>query len=464
MVKKKTPTDASEQSSQWVRLDRPIPLPSYVRDALQKLHNEGYVGYIVGGSVRDFLLGRESKDHDIATNALPDELCKLFPLSIMVGKEFGVIKVPTGAHPPLMEIATFRKDLDYQDHRHPTGVVFSSPAEDAERRDFTINALFYDPKSNRIFDPTGGIEDLKARRIRAIGDPSTRFKEDALRLLRAIRFKTQLGFDLDPDTSRAIQARARLISKVSTERVRDELTLMWKGPRPAEALRFLSELGLLQFILPEVQALKGVPHIPSYFDHEDLWMHLIKTLEFLVLQNPVRSFTLVWSIVLHEIGKPVVARMNAEKNFNGHELEGAKIAEKIADRFRFSRADTDQIVRMISEHMKFKDVFQMRESTLQRWIREDYFEELLAFHKADAVASDGNLAYFEFCLNRLESNKKSPPVALQKILDGKDLIQLGFQPGPLFSEILRVVEDLALERKLMTKDEALDFVVRNYIK
>ena len=464
MVKKNPPTDASEQSSHWIRLDRPIPLPAYVRDALQKLHSEGYVGYVVGGSVRDFLLGRESKDYDIATNALPDQLCKLFPLALMVGKEFGVLKVPTGSQPPLMEIATFRKDLDYQDHRHPSGVVFSTPSEDAARRDFTINALYYDPKSNRIFDPTGGMEDLKVRKIRAIGDASVRFREDALRLLRAIRFKTQLGFDLNPETSRAIQARARLITKVSAERVRDELSLMWKGPKPSEALSLLSELGLLQFILPEVQALKGVPHIPSYSDDEDLWAHLLKMLEFLVIQNPVRSLTLAWSVVLHEVGKPVVARMNEEKNFNGYEHESAKIAEKVADRLKLSRADTEQIVKMIVEHMKFRDVFQMRESTLQRWIREEYFEELLAFHKADAVSSDGNLAYYEFCLSRLEANRKSPPVALQKILDGKDLIQLGFQPGPLFSEILRVVEDLALERKLMTKDEALEFVVRNYIK
>ena len=464
MTQKKRPAEDAELNGKWIRLDRPMPLPSYVKEVLQKLNEEGHVAYVVGGSVRDFLLGRESKDHDIATSALPEELCKLFPLAVMVGKEFGVLKVPTGTQPPLIEIATFRKDLDYEDHRHPTGVVFSNPIEDAMRRDFTINALFYDPKSNRVLDSSGGMEDLKVKKIRAIGEPSVRFREDALRLLRAIRFKTQLGFELDGETAKAIQSRARLISKVSAERIRDELTLMWTGPRPAEALRLLSELGLLQLILPEVQVLKGVPHIPSHSDQGDLFTHLLKTLEFLVVQNKSRSFTLAWATVLHEIGKPIVARLSAEKNFIGHELEGVRVAEKISDRLRFSRAETDQIVKLIADHTKFKDVFQMRESTLQRWIREDYFEELLALHQADAVSSDGNLAYYEFCFNRWDAYRKSPPIPFQKILDGKDLIQLGFQPGPLFSEILRVVEDLALEKKLSTKDEALEFVIRNYVK
>ena len=464
MTKKKVTPEDSEMSGKWIRLDRPMPLPTYVKDVLQKLYEEGYVAYVVGGSVRDFLLGRESKDHDIATDALPEDLCKLFPLALMVGKEFGVIKVPTGTQPPLIEIATFRKDLDYEDHRHPTGVVFSSPLEDAMRRDFTINALFYDPKSNRIYDPTGGMDDLKIKKVRAIGDPSTRFREDALRLLRAIRFQTQLGFDLDADTAKAIQARARLISKVSAERIRDELSLMWRGPRPAEALSLLSQLGLLQWVLPEVQALQGLPHIPSYSDQENLFKHVLKTLEFLVIQNRTRSFTLAWAVILHEVGKPIVAHLNREKNYNGHELESIKVAEKIADRLRFSRAETDQILKLIADHMKFKDVFQMRESTLQRWIREEYFDELLAFHHADAVASDGNLAFYEFCKSRWETYKSSPPIPFQKILDGKDLIQLGFQPGPLFSEILRVVEDLALEKKLSTKDEALEFVIKNYVK
>jgi poly(A) polymerase len=435
-----------------------------VKDALQKLNEAGHVAYVVGGSVRDFLLGREVKDHDIATSATPDELCELFPRAVTVGKAFGVIKVPTGAVPALLEIATFREDLEYHDHRHPEGVVFSGPMQDACRRDFTINALFYDPKTSRILDATGGLEDLKAGLIRAIGVPSQRFKEDALRLLRAVRFKTRFGFQLDLETAEAIRARARLITKVSAERIRDELTLMWTGPRPAEALKILSELELLPLVLPEVEALKGVTQIPSFQPNDDVWTHLVKMLEVLATQSSVRSPRISWAAVLHEVGKPIASQLNQGKNFNGHEIEGAKLAGKIASRLKMAKADIDQIAAMVADHLKFREVFQMRESTLQRFIRQDHFEELLAFHKADAAASDGNLAFYEFCATRLESYKNNSVAENQKLIDGNDLIQLGFSPGPEFSEILRVVEDLTLEKRLSSKEEALEYVVKNFVR
>jgi poly(A) polymerase len=439
-------------------------LPAYVKEALQKLDEAGHLAYVVGGCVRDFLLGRDCKDYDIATGANPDEICELFPNGVTVGKAFGVIKVPTGIQPPLLEIATFREDLDYTDHRHPKGVLFSGPVQDAQRRDFTINALFYDPKTQRILDSTGGLEDLKLGILRAIGNPSERFREDALRLLRAIRFKTRFGFKIDPDTSEAIRARARLVSKVSSERIRDELTLMWQGPHPEESLKLLSEYGLLSLVLPEVEALKGVAQIPSYHRHEDVWAHLLKMLAYMAEQSPVRSATVSWAAVLHEVGKPVASELNGGKNFNNHEIESVRLTEKIATRLKMSRADCDRIVAMVADHLKFRDVFQMRESTLQRLIRQEHFEELLAFHKADAGASDGNLAYYEFCANRLETLKKSLTTDIQKLVDGKDLIQLGFLPGPEFSEILRVVEDLTLEKKLTTKEEALEYVIKNFVR
>lgn len=460
---KKADTNTRDSHSKSIRIERTFPLPFYVKAALQTLDEAGHVAYIVGGSVRDFLLGKEVKDHDIATSAHPDEICELFPEAVTVGKAFGVIKVPTGAQPPLLEIATFRQDLEYRDHRRPNGVVFSGPIEDAKRRDFTINALFFDPKTNRIIDSVNGMEDLKAGVIRAIGNPSDRFREDALRLLRAVRFKTNLGFQFDPETSAAVAARARLISKVSAERIRDELTLMWTGPRPAEALQILSELGLLSLILPEVEDLKGVTQTPSYGRHEDVWSHLLKMLDFLVLQNPIRPPVLSWAAVLHEIGKPVASRLNDGKNFNGHEIETSKMAGKIAHRLKMSRADLDRIVAMVSNHLKFREVFQMRESTLMRFIREPYFEELLAFHQADAASSDANLAFYEFCLSRLNSFKNQPIFENTRLVDGNDLIQLGFLPGPEFSEILRLVEDLALEKKLRTKEEALEYVIKNFV-
>ncbi len=452
-----------EVQQKWIRVDRPFQLPGYLKEALQKLNESGHIAYLVGGCVRDFLIGRELKDYDIATDATPDLLCKLFPMAITVGKAFGVIKVPTGTQPPLLEIATFRKDLEYQDYRRPEGVVFSGPVEDASRRDFTMNGLFYDPKTSRILDCVDGMEDIQRKVIRAIGNPSVRFREDALRLLRAVRFKTRLGFSIDLETAQAIRNRARLITKVSAERVRDELTAMWTGPNPSEALRLLSDLDLLSFVLPEVEALKGIVQIPSYHPDEDVWAHLLKMLEFLAQQNHQRSATLAWAAVLHEIGKPVVSKQNDGPNFNGHEIEAAKLAEKVTQRFKLSGNEIQRVVALVADHLKLKDAFQMREATLERLLREDHFEELLALHRADACALDGNLAYYEFCSSRLNQLKSTSQMELPKLVDGRDLIQLGFSPGPLFSEILKTIEDLTLEKKFKTKDEALEYVIKNFV-
>jgi poly(A) polymerase len=436
------------------------------------------VAYIVGGSVRDFLLQRthQMKDHDIATSARPDEVCRLFPNAITVGKVFGVIKVPLGKGDEAteVEIATFREDLEYLDHRHPTKVRFSGPEEDALRRDFTINALFFDPKTAKILDPTGGMEDLKARKLRAIGDPKTRFEEDALRLLRAVRFSTALGFALDPATAAAVQARAKLIRQVSGERVRDELTRMLTGPKPAEAMAMLAELGLLKYVLPEVDALRGVSQAPTYLSgspraakESDIWATTLRTLRSVTKNGSdllPRSTALSWSALLYDVGKPVASRANQDKNFNGHEIEGAALVRVIGDRLRMTRNDIDRIAAMVEDLLKFRDVFKMREATLERFVRLPYFDELLELHRAQASSSDGNLAFYEFCSYRrrlvLGSSLRDPA----RLIDGKDLIQLGFRPGPEFSAILRTVEDLVLERKLLTKEQALEFVVSQFVK
>jgi poly(A) polymerase len=432
-------------------------LPDYVKKTLTRLGAAGHVAYVVGGSVRDFLLERPSKDHDIATSASPDELCELFPDAITVGKAFGVIKIPV-AEKHLLEIATFREDLSYVDHRHPSAVRFSGPEEDARRRDFTINALFYDPKTARILDAVNGVADLKAGVIRAIGEPRERFREDALRLLRAARFATALGFEIEKDTAAAIRDRARLLSRVSAERVRDELTLMLTGTRPDEAIKLLSDLGLLKIVLPEIDAFKGVEQSSIYHPEGDVWKHTMKTLRWLERQEGTRSVILSWAALLHDVGKPTAFVQNAGKNFNGHETEGARLAAVIGERLKMSRDEIDAIVWIIENHLKFKDVFQMREATLQRFIRHDYFEELLALHRADATASDGNLAYYEFCLRRLCELRSKPERGVLRLVTGADLIALGLKPGPEFALILRAVEDLAFEGKLKTRDDALKFV------
>ncbi|MBI2712785.1 MAG: CCA tRNA nucleotidyltransferase [Bdellovibrio sp.] len=456
--------------SKSIRTKKIFQLPPYVRKALQKLDEAGHVAYVVGGSVRDFLLDRDAKDIDLVTSADPETLCQIFPDSITTGKLFGVIRVPTHTkskkEQQYVEVATFRQDLEYVDFRHPRGVVFAGPLEDAARRDFTVNALFFDPKTSTIIDYVDGVADLKAGLIRAVGDPNERFREDALRLLRAIRFKTRLGFEFEPGTAAAIRSRAHLISKISVERIRDELTLMWQGPRPQEALKLLSEFGLLKYILPEVEAVKHLDEIyaPGTLRKEDIWGHLSRVLGHLAAQMPSRSRVLAWLSVLHEVGRPVALRANQGLNFNGHETEGRKIAELVAHRLRMSRAEAETLGTMIAEHIKFRGVFQMREATFQRFIRQENFEELLAFHRADATAGDGNLAYYEFCASRLETLKNEAGKDQGRILDGDDLIQLGFTPGPGFAEILRVVEDLTLERKLTTKEEALEFVLKNFVR
>ena len=448
----KASISSTASSSKWIRTERPLTLPAYVKEAVHALGEAGHIAYIVGGSIRDFLLGHESKDHDIATSASPDELCELFPRAVTVGKAFGVIKVPVNAPerdaPVLMEIATFREDLEYVNHRHPKGVKFSGPEEDARRRDFTINALFYDPKTSRILDTTGGLQDLRDGIIRAIGNPSERFREDALRLLRAVRFTARLGFVIEHETAKAIHARARLISKVSAERVRDELTLMWCGPRPAEALEALSHFGLLGQVLPELEALKSQPGTPSP------WTKTVKALSVMAAQNTHLSPTLAWATLLAET-----------TGAHGDALQGAATARAVATRLKMSREEIDRIGSLIESQPKFRDAFKMRESTLQRFVREPGFEELLALHRVDATITDGNLACYEFCRTRwlevVELGRKDEGETA-RLLDGKDLIQLGLRRGPEFSEILRVVEDLALEKRLHSKEEALEYVVRNF--
>lgn len=489
----KVSTNTTEKASKWIRINRPFPLSDEVKNALQRLYRAGHVAYLVGGSVRDFFLGRISKDHDIATSAGPDELCRLFPRAVTVGKAFGVLKVPIfsisdqknleeGGANKFLEIATFREDLLYKDHRHPDGVKFSGPAEDARRRDFTVNGLFFDPKTSRVLDAVGGFDDLKSKIIRAIGNPQDRFQEDALRLLRAVRFTAVLDFTMDGATEKAVRDHAALIKFVSAERIRDELTLMLKSKKSPFALDCLDRLGLLELILPELTALKKV--IPSAQSEENSWEHTLKVMDRLTSHTSFVSSTsgspfsspfsssggsssglswLVWGTLLHDVGKPISWEKNNHKSFTGQETEGSQIARMIGERLKFSTDEIDRILTLIAEQFKFKEVFNMREATLQRFIRQPFFEELLAFHKAEVGATDGNLVFYEFCSSKRAELQEHEKTAAPKLLDGNDLIQLGLKPGPGFSNILRTIEDLALEKTITTKEAALEYVMKYFV-
>ncbi len=428
-------TSTKGKSSKWIRIDQRFPIADDVKKIIEKLRRSGHVAYIVGGSVRDFLLGRTAKDPDIATDALPDQICELFPNSVTVGKAFGVLKIPVGEG-RCVEVATFRRDLDYKDHRHPSKVEFGGPEEDAERRDFTVNALFFDPQTSRILDTVGGIEDLKAGVIRAIGQPVDRFEEDALRLLRAIRFTVNLKFRLDLGTQEAALSKSKLIRKISPERVRDELDLMLGGAHPDQALLLLDELELRSWVLPELDGLKG-----------SAWKKTLKALVKLSLRDRNRSQALSWAAVFLRLGMS----------------DRVETAKKTAERLKFSKSLLHQIVAVLETQGKFKEVFQMREATLIRFLNEPDFEDALKLHAVDALSTDGNLAFYDFCLNRFEALKK-PGAGSTKLLSGEDLIQLGFEPGRRFSEILRAVEDLTLEKKLLSKEQALEYVVQHFVK
>lgn len=443
----KANTSLTVNPSKWIRISGVFSIPSYVKSALDTLFKAGHQGFIVGGSVRDYLLSRPTKDHDIATSADPDELIKLFPISITVGKAFGVIKIPVAGHPYPLEIATFRRDLGYSDHRHPKKIEFADAYEDAQRRDFTINALFYDPKTQRILDQVQGMDDLKARIVRAIGNPAERFEEDALRLLRAVRFSALLDFWIEPLTLKALSDKARLIEKISAERVRDELTQMWTGPRPSQALQKLFECGLLKYVLPEVHA---IAERPAHFQR------LLNMLDVMARQFPVREVELAWAIVLLEIGK------SGKRGERPPEMESAEKAEKVCKRLKMSQAETERIVHLIQGHTRIAECFHMRQATLQRLVREQRFDLTLAVHRIETIVADGNLAHHEFCSALLADLPKAAS-SIPKVLTGEDLIQFGMTPGPRFSEILRTIEDLTLEGKLTNKEQALEYVLKHFV-
>jgi poly(A) polymerase len=428
------------------------------------LIREGHQAFLVGGCVRDLLLGREPADYDVSTDATPDRVISLFPDAVAVGAQFGVIIVPLDGHK--VEVATFRSDIGSADGRHPERVVFtSSPEQDVQRRDFTINGLLMRYDSGRILDFVGGQTDLHAGIIRAIGEPARRFAEDKLRMLRAVRFSARFGFQIDRETFAAIRQHAHEMGQVSAERIREELTKLLTEGAARRGMELLDESGLLKHILPEVAAMQGVEQPPQYHPEGDVWTHTLLMLEALPAGSSATSATLAWGVLLHDVGKPRTFRPISETGdrirFDGHADVGVRMAEAICERLRFSNQDSEQILALIANHMRFKDVSRMRASTLKRFIRLPRFDEHLALHRLDCLSSHRHLDAYNFVRRTL---KETPVEEIRpaRLLTGNDLESLGYQPGPLFSKILRSLEDAQLEGLIRTREEAMGFVAQHY--
>jgi poly(A) polymerase len=449
-------------------------LKDFAISIVRTLREHGHKAYLVGGCVRDLLLGREPADYDVATDATPEEVMRIFPETYAVGEQFGVVLVPSpdrdvasnvacrdvtcyvSPKTNVVEVATFRSDIGYSDGRHPDQVRFSKdPREDVERRDFTINGLLLDPVTNEVLDFVGGRKDLEAGIIRAIGDPERRFAEDKLRMLRAVRFAARFGYTIEPGTFQAIQKTASQIDQVSRERVRDELSRMLIEGHARQAFLLLDESGLLHEVLPEIEAMKEVEQPPQFHPEGDVFVHTLLLLERLPHPCPI---TLAWGALLHDVGKPATFRAAPDRiRFDGHVDVGVKIAEEICRRLRFSNDDTDQILALVDNHMRFAHVQQMKESTFKRFVRMPCFDEHLQLHRMDCEASHGNLISYNFTREKMAS---MPPAAMRPVplITGDDLIAIGYRPGPQFKKILSAVEDGQLEGRLKTKNEAIAFV------
>ncbi|MGZ4787733.1 MAG: CCA tRNA nucleotidyltransferase [Terriglobales bacterium] len=458
---------------------------------IRTLREHGHQAYLVGGCVRDLLLRREPADYDVSTDATPREVMRIFPETYAVGAQFGVVLVPIdgltahdlehaihktdknvrptqpdetpveAAKHHAIEVATFRSDGLYTDGRHPDEVRFSKTAEeDVQRRDFTINGLLLDPLNrDQVIDYVGGRADLDAGIIRTIGDPERRFAEDKLRMLRAIRFAARFEYSIDPATFAAIQRLATQIHQVSRERIREELTKMLTEGQAKRAFELLDQSGLLHEVLPEIERMKGVEQPPEYHPEGDVFVHTLMLLEQL---PPAASRTLAWGALLHDVGKPPTFRVAPDRiRFDGHVEVGVAMARDICHRLRMSNDDTEQILALVNNHMRFADAMKMKESTLKRFLRLPNFPEHLQLHRMDCLSSHADLTLYDFVSKKM-AETPAEEIRPAPLVTGRDLIALGHKPGPLFKEILSAVEDQQLEGSLSSREDALEFVRRNY--
>ena len=434
---------------------RDSPRYDVAASIVRELQEHAYVAYFAGGCIRDALLNIPPKDIDIATSASPDQVQALFHRTIPVGIQFGVVRVRVAEME--FEVATFRSDGIYLDGRRPSAISFSTPEQDAARRDFTINGMFYDPLSERLIDYVTGREDLAGKLVRAIGQPSRRFAEDRLRMLRALRFAAVLGFEIEAGTWLAIRADAQEIAIISPERIRDELLKMLVNPNRLRGFDLLDQSGLLAVILPEIEALKGCDQPEQFHPEGDVFVH---TRLMLSLLAPEASGPQVLAVLLHDIGKPRVRSfdpVDRRIRFNGHDRVGAEMAEKVMTRLRFPRHEIDQVVDAVSNHMVFKDVRQMRPAKLRRFMARPHFGIELELHRIDCAGSHGDLENYHFLINK-ESEFAQEPLIPARLVRGDDLIAMGLKPGPRIGELLEAVQTAQLEGEIKTRREALELL------
>ena len=421
---------------------------------VRRLREAGHEAYFAGGCVRDRLLGREAHDIDVATSARPEEVQKLFPRTVAVGAQFGVIVVLEDGLE--FQVATFRADGVYLDGRRPESVTFTTAEGDAQRRDFTVNGLFFDPVEGEILDFVGGVEDLRAGIIRCIGEPAERFREDKLRLLRGVRFAATLGFEMDPPSWIALKEMVPAIATVSAERIRDELIKIFVHPSRVLGFDLLDASGLLEILLPEVTRMKGCEQPPEFHPEGDVFVH---TRLMLSLLPETVSIPLVFSVLFHDIGKPGTFQRDetGRIRFNGHESLSAAMTEKIFERLRFSNAPTDDTVAAVKNHMAFKDVQNMRVATLKRFLARPTIDDELELHRVDCLGSHGLIDNYDFLLAKREEFSREPLIP-PPLITGQDLISLGWKPGPYFKRILDAVQVRQLEGSLTSRGEAMDWV------
>jgi len=446
------------QRSGYSNLVKASSMENTARAIAARLREHGHIAYFAGGCVRDIVRGVTPKDFDIATNATPEAVQQIFARTYAVGAHFGVIVVVENGFQ--FEVATFRSDDAYIDGRHPTAVHFSSPEEDAKRRDFTINGMFYDPASDAVIDFVGGRADLEKKLIRAIGEPAQRFQEDRLRMLRAVRFATLLDYKIDNRTWDAIVANAASINQISAERIREELVRIFLSPNRVRGWDLLDQSGLLRAILPEIEAMKGCLQPEQFHPEGDVFEH---TRLMLKLLPEKVSAALVFAVLFHDVAKPITAAVDetGRIRFNEPGRIGAEMTAAIMQRLRFSRAEIDAAVEMVRQHMVFKDVPRMRVAKLKRFMARSTFEDELELHRVDCESSHRILDNYDFLVRKREEFANEPIIP-PPLVRGDDLIALGLKPGPKFGEILDAVETRQLEGILKTREEALEWVKQEY--
>lgn len=435
------------------------PIKEEATKVISKLQQSGYLAYFAGGCVRDLLRDQVPTDYDIATNALPEQVTSLFRKTRSVGAHFGVIIVISGEF--AFEVATFRNDGSYGDGRRPESVEFTSPEEDVLRRDFTINGIFYDPIEGSTIDYVNGQDDIESGTVRAIGDPESRFREDHLRLLRAVRFAARFDYQIEENTWAAICSHAEEIKNISEERIRDELSKILTDPNRVRGFDLLVESGLMEAMIPEILDLKGCEQPPQFHPEGDVFVH---TRLMLTLLKDDPSLSLVLSVLLHDIGKPSTYSYDEESDrirFNGHDKIGAEMASDILKRLKFPNKVIEEVTEMVANHMTFKDVQKMREAKLKRFMARPTFEDETELHRVDCLGSWGGLDNYDF-LNQKRIEFENEPIIPPPLLTGNDLIEIGWEPGPRLGEVLTKVQDMQLEKNLNSKEEALDWVNANY--